>query len=168
MQTYTSSKTSVNRTHLPKVYGTADLRAPFVLDYGCGKYTDHIADALHAQGRELFPFDPYNQPEDVNRRTIDRVRVCVRSGVPVDVICSNVLNVIDDDGTIRFIVDQIGEIVRRTGGRAFFTVYEGDRSCVGRQTGADQYQRNEPIRSYLRFFFPMTATVTRGMIVVEG
>lgn len=163
-QTYTSAGTSINSGRLPAVYGKARFSAPFVLDYGCGKYTEHIAQALHHQGRELFPYDPYNQPEEVNNRTIERVKTCIRSGIPVDIVCSNVLNVIDDDGTVKYITDQIEELVRRTGGTGYVTVYEGNRSGTGRQTGPDQYQRNQPLREYLRYF--RKARIKGGMIVV--
>lgn len=163
MQTYTSKATSINSARLPAVYGKAKLTAPYVLDYGCGKYTDHIRNAL--PDKVYLPFDPYNQPDDVNCHSMMTVSTASSLDEQVDVICSNVLNVIDDDGTVRFIADQIEYIAERTGGTAYITVYEGDRSGIGRQTGKDQYQRNEPLRSYLRFF--RNATVKNGMIVVE-
>lgn len=164
-QTYTSSATSINSTKLPAVYRRAKLSAPFVLDYGCGKYTDHIKAELNKQGRHLFPYDPYNQPEQTNKKTMESLRIACDHELPMDVICSNVLNVIDDDKTVLFIAETIENIVTKTGGTAYITVYEGNRSGVGRQTGKDQYQRNEPLRNYLRFF--RNVTVKNEMIVVE-
>lgn len=164
-QTFTSAATSINSTRLPAVYSKAPLSAPFVLDYGCGKYTDHIRTALHKDGRELFPYDPFNQPEEVNSRSIEAVKVSASHRVPVDVVCSNVLNVIDDDATVHQVAKDIERIVRSTGGTGFVTVYEGNRSGIGRRTGADQYQRNEPLRSYLHYF--SNATIKSGMIVVS-
>ena len=168
MQTFTSSATSINRTKLPAVYRKATLSrtTPFVVDYGCGKYTDHIKSALAKQGKILYPYDPYNQPEATNRHTMDFVRWAEDRWKEVDVICSNVLNVIDSDGEVSRICHHIESIVTKTGGTAYITVYEGDRSGVGRQTGRDQYQRNEPLREYLRFFHH--ATVKNGMIIVKG
>lgn len=163
-QTFTSSATSINSARLPAVFRKAELTAPVVLDYGCGRYTDHIRSAL--SGKQYLPYDPYNQPNAVNRETARALRSALRRKTPVDVVCSNVLNVIDDDGTVRFIADQIENAVELTGGTAYVTVYEGDRSGVGRQTGADQYQRNAPLRYYLRFF--RNATVRNGMIIVKG
>lgn len=165
-QKYTSSATSINSSKLPAVYGKAHFSAPFVLDYGCGKYTDHIADALHAQGRELFPYDPFNQPKEINLQTIERMKLSALHRIPVDIVCSNVLNVIDDDKTVQSIAEKLEKFARDTGGSAYITVYEGDRSGNGRQTGSDQYQRNEPLRSYLRFF--RDAVVRNGMIVIEN
>lgn len=164
-QKYTSAGTSVNSRHLPAVYKRAVFTAPFVLDYGCGKYTAHIAEHLHGQGRALFPFDPYNQPEEVNTRTQERTRECVRHRIPVDIVCSNVLNVIDDDYVVRSIVHFITTLVAATGGTAYFTVYEGDRSGIGRKTGKDQYQRNQPLDYYVRFFD--RGRVQNGMIIVH-
>lgn len=163
-QTFTSSATSINSTKLPAVFRKAPLRADYVLDYGCGRYTDHIRSAL--AGKVYLPYDPYNQPDGVNVRTMDAVCRASMEGEQIDVVCSNVLNVIDDDDTVRFIADQVERIVERTRGTAYVTVYEGNRSGIGRQTGADQYQRNEPLRAYLRFF--RNATVRNGMIVVKG
>lgn len=165
MQTFTSSATSINKAKLPAVYRKATFDAPFVLDYGCGKYTDHIRAFLNNAGRELFPFDPFNQPEDVNSETTRRTYLSMQKHIPLDVVCSNVLNVIDDTDTIRNIANQIQTIVERTGGTAYITVYDGDRSCIGRATGNDQYQRNEPLRNYLKYF--PYGVIRNGMIIVK-
>lgn len=166
MQTFTSSATSVNRSKLPAVYRKATLSrtTPFVVDYGCGKFTDHIQSYLDGFGKNLYPYDPYNQPDAVNLHTLDFIRWAMDRQIEVDVICSNVLNVIDSDGEVSRICYQLEQIATTTGGTAYVTVYEGDRSGVGRQTGRDQYQRNEPLREYLRFFH--NATIRNGMIVV--
>jgi len=168
-QTFTSSATSINRSKLPAVYRKAKLSrtTPFVVDYGCGKYTDHISSALRKQNKILYPYDPYNQPDAVNAHTIDFIRWAMDRHIEVDLICSNVLNVIDSDDEVQRIVWDIEEIVRRTGGTAYFTVYEGDRSEIGRQTGKDQYQRNDVLASYIRFF-TLLVTIKNGMIIVKG
>ena len=165
MQTYTSKETSINSVKLPAVYRKAELKSAIVLDYGCGRYIDHIREAL--AGKTYLPFDPFNQPENINSASADVVRDAMNRQEPVDVVCSNVLNVIDDDGTIRRIVDRIESIIERTGGTAYFTVYEGNRSGEGRKTGADQYQRNATLRSYLQFF-RMKATIRNGMITLRS
>ena len=165
-QTFTSSATSINSARLPAVYRKAKLTAPIVFDYGCGKYIDHIREYLRTEyGAVLLPFDPFNQPRDTNASSRRYIGNCIAYQLPVDVICSNVLNVIDNEGSLKTIAWNIENIVTKTGGTAYITVYEGDRSGVGRQTGRDQYQRNEPLRSYLRFF--RNATIKNGMIVVE-
>ena len=165
-QTFTSSATSINSTKLPAVFKKAPLSAGLVMDYGCGKYTDHIRDYVSNAHRVYLPYDPYNQPDDRNALTANYVINAMYARYPVDVVCSNVLNVIDDDDTVRKIARQIEEITTASGGTGYVTVYEGNRSGVGRQTGADQYQRNEPLRSYLRFF--RNAEIRNGMLIVNG
>lgn len=177
-QTYTSKATSINRDKLPVVYRKVSFRGRTVLDYGCGKYIEHIV--KHLQGEccaSYLPYDPYNQPDKVNRNTVQFLDEAIHyprgawNFRPViDVVCSNVFNVIDDDNVIRDIVSRIEEVVTISNGTAFITVYEGDRSGVGRRTGKDQYQRNEPLKSYLRFFEECKAVSARtykGMIVVR-
>lgn len=168
MQTFTSSATSINRSKLPAVYRKTTLSrtTPFVVDYGCGKYIDHIQSFLDGLGKVLYPYDPFNQPDAVNIHTIDFIRWASRTRNEIDIVCSNVLNVIDSDGEVSRICHYIEQIVNDTGGTAYITVYEGNRSGVGRQTGRDQYQRNEPLREYLRFFHG--ATIKNGMIIVKG
>jgi len=162
IQKFSSAGTSINSTKLPAVYRKAKLTAKYVLDYGCGRYTDHIRESL--PGRVYLPYDPFNQPYEVNEATRLAMGRAEYDGTPVDVICSNVLNVINDDWTVGAIARYIEHVTETTGGTAYITVYEGDRSGIGRQTGPDQYQRNEPLRNYLRFF--RNATVRSGMIVI--
>lgn len=166
-QTFTSSGTSINRTKLPAVYGKAVFTSPVVFDYGCGKYIDHIREHLREKyGAVLLPFDPFNQPRDVNGESRRYVSNCIAYQLPVDVVCSNVLNVIDSETSIRTIAWNIENIVRKTGGTGYVTVYEGDRSGVGRQTGSDQYQRNEPLKAYLKYF--PNGTIRNGMIIIHS
>lgn len=163
MQTYTSKNTSINREKLPAVYRKVKFRSRIVLDYGCGKYTEHIRN--HLLGKHVYlPFDPYNQTEEVNKASRFVLSLALANKDSVDVVCSNVLNVIDNDGEVQNIAEEIESITTATGGTAYITVYEGNRSGIGKQTGKDQYQRNEPLRSYLRFF--RNATIKNGMIVI--
>jgi len=166
MQNFTSARTSVNRSRLPAVYRKANLTAPLVMDYGCGKYIDHIRDHVHSLHKAYLPYDPFNQPKEENASTVTLVCNAMYLHVPVDVVCSNVLNVIDSDGEVSRICHYLEEITSATGGTAFVTVYEGDRSCVGRQTGKDSFQRNAPLSDYLRFFH--SARIHNGMIIVKG
>lgn len=163
-QKLTSSATSINKTKLPAVFRKATFTAPLVMDYGCGRYTDHIDAFIRDQHRTYLPYDPYNQPDDRNATTATLVCNAMYLRYPVDVVCSNVLNVIDDDGEVQKIAHHLEQIVSASGGKAFVTVYEGDRSGDGRVTGPDQYQRNAPLRSYLRFF--SNAKISNGMIIV--
>ena len=163
IQTYTSAATSINSAKLPAVFKKLPVKPVALLDYGCGKYTDHIRAAL--PGVAYIPYDKYNQSAAVNRRAGTYVRSFQAAGVAVDVVCSNVLNVIAEDAIIESIAADIRRIIAG-GGSAYITVYEGNRSGAGRQTGPDQYQRNEKLSAYLRFF--PGAEIHKGMIIVKG
>ena len=166
-QRRTSAATSINSKKLPAVYGKFDFPAgSVVLDYGCGRYTDHIRAAL--PGVDYLPVDPYNQPDAVNSNSLARLYLLtLLNRCPVTVVCSNVLNVVDSDDTVRAIVNKLLSIAADTRGRAIFTVYEGDRSGAGRETGPDAWQRNEKLRDYLRFFPAGRARISRGAIIAE-
>ena len=164
MQTCTIAKTSINSGRLPAVYSRLPyFKGRVILDWGCGRYTDHIRAALPGHLAYL-PYDPFNQPEEVNRDTLALVRIAVHTETPVTVICSNVLNVIDNDDEVRNIANWLRYIVTETGGIGYVTVYEGDRSGTGRKTGPDQYQRNAPLRDYLKYF--PDSRIQSGMIVI--
>ena len=163
-QKHSSSNTSVNSSKLPVVYKRAALTSNVVFDIGCGKFIDHIR--KHLGDRQYFPYDPFNQPESVNMISKANVMNCISDHIPVDVICSNVLNVICEEDVIKDITGTIDMIVNSSGGTGYVTVYEGNRSGIGKQTGPNQYQRNEKLKSYLQYF--RRAEIEDGMIVVRA
>jgi len=165
-QKYTSAATSVNAAKLPKVFRKLPPlpRHSLLFDYGCGRFTDHIAAAV--PGVMYCPYDPFNQPADVNARSLYYVRIAMHIHYPVTVVCSNVLNVIDSDDEVQDIAATIRQIIDASGGTAYVTAYAGNRSGIGQQTGPDQYQRNAPLRDYLRFF--PGAAIENGVIVVRS
>ena len=96
-QRFTSAATSINSHKLPAVYSKVKFSAPVVLDIGCGKYTDHIRDRLTEQGIDYLPYDPYNQTMSRNVISTYDAKHYIETGNPLAVVCSNVLNVIDND-----------------------------------------------------------------------
>ena len=166
-QTHTSASTSINKNRLPAVYNRFSFPAgAIVLDYGCGRYTDHIREAL--PDCWYLPFDPYNQPRGTNEKSMFILSMAVRfSARPVFIVCSNVLNVIDNDEALQEIAKNLSGLVRDSRGTALVTVYEGDRSGTGRETGPDQWQRNERIREYLKLFPEGSATIKNNTIIVK-
>lgn len=133
-QKYTSAGTSINSKKLPAIYNK--VRFPTgsrILDYGCGRFIDHIKEKVESQGCTYYPYDPYNLPENkLPNEMFDYA------------ICSNVLNVIAEDNIVR---DVIKTVVSHSQ-KAYFTVYEGDGSGIGKITGKDSYQRNEKTNKY--------------------
>ena len=166
MQKFTSANTSINSTKLPKVYTKVQLTGA-VLDYGCGKYIGHIRHHLYENDAYLLPYDPYNQSDEVNFDTMRKLKKIMENGEHLNIVCSNVLNVIDDDEMIQMIADRIQRWIERTDGTAYITVYEGNRTGVGRQTGKDQYQRNEPLVFYRKFFKNSNVEIIKNMIKVR-
>lgn len=145
MQKRTSAGTSINAAKMPRLYSLIAGRmdgATFV-DYGCGRYTDHLAAFATAHGGRALFYDPYNQPREINAATVEASWRASFS------ICSNVLNVIDDDMTVSAV---IVDAVRLGNGLAFFTVYEGDGSGEARETmRGESWQRNAKLADYARF-----------------
>jgi hypothetical protein len=117
-------------------------------DYGCGyKSTqDRISEFLADKGVEYIGFDKFNQTSQEQEdawAAIDEV------GGADTATCANVLNVVKErDVRVNEIIANIYDILK-TGGVAYFDVYEGDRSSSGGQTGKDNYQLKRPIDRYV-------------------
>lgn len=168
MQSFTSRNTSINSNRLPAVYKRilTDQTPRTIFDFGCGRFTDRITDSL-PDNITYIPYDPFNQPHDVNERGVRFLNYIssIQRKTPLDIVCSNVLNVIDDDGVVSKIARMLMNVHNNTGCGIYVSVYEGDRSGVGRQTGRDQYQRNEPLRAYQKLF--PGSSITNRTIFIE-
>lgn len=110
-------------------------------------------------GAKWYGIDPYNRTDSQNRYNFNQWRKVADNGAKTLVISSNVLNVIDDDRIVAGAVNAITV----NGGAYAVTVYEGDKSGHGRQTGADQWQRNEKLKEYLKYF-PADAVIRKSVI----
>lgn len=142
-QRFTSAETSINSKKLPKGYRYTGIPAgSTVVDYGCGKHTDHLQQTATDRGWIWYGYDPFNRTESENRSAVD----LIESGSADYVLCCNVLNVIDDDSTVD---DVIRSAVSACKVAAVFTVYEGNRTGTGKQTGRDSWQRNEKRKAYV-------------------
>lgn len=163
-QNFTSAATAVNGKagKLPAIYKKLNLEGLAILDIGCGAYTDHINDYVTDKGGFWYGIDPFNQSAKHN---MDVLAVWdVVSGIAENsnlVISSNVLNVIDSKDALQ---DAVNRIVEKSAGGAYaVTVYEGNGSGVGKQTGIDQWQRNAKLKEYLKYF-PTDAVIRKGVI----
>lgn len=148
-QKYTSRNTSVNSTKLPAIYGRINwhkvrtewykthnlLSTPYVVDIGCGRYTANIKNYLSQYGIGYLGHDPYWGSDE----GWDKV-------VPALIICSNVLNVIEEDDNI----DSLIETIQGYNRPYYITVYEGNGSGIGKVTKKDCYQRNAKAASYCK------------------
>jgi hypothetical protein len=142
-QKYSSANTSINKHRLPAIYNKVKFQpGSIVLDYGCGKYTDHIEQKVKEQNCIYWPYDPYNPPKTVNRLPYYKVDYA---------ICSNVLNVIDNIEVIKNIISTLIQKAKHIA----ISVYEGNGSGIGKVTGKDTYQRNEKINWYVNLIESM-------------
>lgn len=163
-QNFTSRATAVNGKagKLPAIYKKLNLEGLAILDIGCGAYTDHINDYITAKGGYWYGIDPYNQSAEHNTNVLAIWNmasvVCEKQQL---VISSNVLNVLDTEEAVQ---DAVNCIVEKSAFGAYaVTVYEGNGSGVGKQTGVDQWQRNEKLKAYLKYF-PSDAVIRKGVI----
>lgn len=143
-QEYRSDKTSINSSKLPVIFKLVKFKPKTMnLDYGGGKF-DNATKFLETKDVTNLIYDPYNRSSEHNNEVLDIIR---KNNGADTVTCSNVLNVIKEEN-IRF--DVISNIYKllKTGGTAYFTVYEGDRSNNARPTKAG-YQLNRKTADYL-------------------
>ena len=178
-QVITSKNTSINSSKLPAVYNKVNWDAlmsqwykehnglnplGIVLDYGCGRYTQHIQDFVNRQGFYYLGYDPYWNKIDFMLE-IEQLSKINGGGV-VAIICSNVLNVIPWWAGVKG-VDVILKSLAFSyvNKRLFTTVYEGDKSHIGRETKKDCWQWNRPTESYL---FSQYQVIRKGIITFAG
>ena len=137
-QTYTSEKTSLKQ--IPALHKKASFPSGSrILDYGCGAF-DLGMNHLRQQGHDVQGIDPYNRSQDHN----ETVRQDMMEIHPDFVICSNVLNVIQEDEIIISILQDMKAFQPST---VYITVYEGNRTGNGKPTPKG-YQRNMKIKDY--------------------
>lgn len=141
-QKYTSANTSVNSKRLPAIYNKIKwnlFRGGVVLDIGAGKYTEHIKNYLKAWDITYLPYDPYNLS------AADNLYASSRFHEATCIICSNVFNVIKEMQVIYDLHDMITSFKVPY----FITIYEGDKSWLGRETRKGCWQRNETKEGYI-------------------
>ena len=147
IQKITSANTSINCTKLPAIYNKINFskfRNGFnILDYGCGKFNNG-RDYIDSLGGNWWGYDPFNRTEEENMLCYNNYYDCI--------ICSNVLNVISDVSIVRDVIKKIFNKVALRKQAIFVTVYEGDKSGIGRITKKDCYQRNQVLSDYLKYF----------------
>ena len=165
-QRYSSKNTSVNVKKLPAVYNKINwnhyahpIDNYYVFDIGCGRMETQqlIYDKLkHHNIKNFYPWDPNHQCIGNKAKTL---RAMKDTDINKIIICSCVLNVINDDDVLNQLIASICDmsIVQEPSGiyrmnPVYIAVYEGDKSGVGRQTKKDCWQRNERLSAYLEKF----------------
>ena len=157
-QRYSSANTSINSKKLPAIYTlrSNDLREKEIIDIGGGKY-DIAKEWGRANGADVNIYDPYNRSEEENAHALNR------KGYDVSII-SNVLNVIYEPEIRRNLVVLATEKSPIT----YITVYEGDKSGVGRVSQEDCWQENRKTKDYvaeIQSYVPDMKVTRRGKVI---
>lgn len=147
MQDITSKDTSVNQ--LAAYYRKAIqhryiVEGDYILDYGCGKNYYNTICFAYANSFDVCLYDPYHMSEDSNRATTQHSNMVHVTGIT----CNNVLNVLKTVDMVKVLL-HLQDMAIDYGVTIMFTIYEGDKSGIGRHTKRDCYQRNERISAYV-------------------
>lgn len=161
-QGFTSAKTSINQHKLPSVFSKLNWQEGHQnLDVGGGRF-DNVNEFLQKFGATNHVYDPFNRSPEHN----DSILKLLQESPADSATLSNVLNVIDNPEARRAALEFPRGKVKK-GSPLWVSIYEGDRSGVGRQTAADSWQENRKLADYLdevRQVYP-DAEVTKGMIL---
>lgn len=163
-QEYTSAATS--QSQVAKGFGVVAKHIGWKpgtvnVDLGGGRY-DHGTRYMETQGVESYVLDPYNRKPEHNEKVS---RLAQERGGADTVTLFNVLNTIKEPEIHKHVL-RTAQSHLKPGGRLFISVYEGDKSGVGRQTKRDSWQRNEQLKAYLKTVhsvFP-NAGIHKGII----
>lgn len=162
-QEYTSAATSINSTKLPALFKMVTFRdGSLNLDYGGGKFDNVASYLMDTYGATNLVYDPYNRTPDHNKSVLDQVR---KNGGADTVTCSNVLNVIKEPGARLSVIRNCKNYLK-TGGTAYFTVYEGSGTGEGSPTKSG-YQLNKKTDQYVDEISQVFSNVTRkGKLII--
>ena len=146
-QEITSAATSINVAKLPAAYNKLKKAGIFtkgmkMVDIGGGKF-DNAVDMLKGEGVDLKVYDPFNRSAQHNKE----VAKAVQGGQVDAAISNNVLNVIKEKENQLLVVEQAFDAVKGNG-KAYFSVYEGSKSGVGKETKAG-FQHNKKTADYV-------------------
>lgn len=136
MQNHTSRNTSVNSKRLPAIFRKIAWQPLMsVLDYGCGKHPQ-LAESFFKKYYPHIRYTPYDPYQQIGGKEEAQIA-----------LLSNVINVIDDEQTI---CEVIKDCLRLCPAVAI-TVYEGDKSGIGRVTRRDCWQWNRTVKDWYDF-----------------
>ena len=164
-QHYTSSNTSINKHKVPALFTMAKANfEPDTInfDVGGGKYDTATVYLQGLNVRNLI-YDKFNRSEEWNKNITDTLIKC---GGADTVTISNVLNVIKE-WDCRHDVLQLAYAFSKPTATIYITVYEGDKSGIGKQTKADCYQLNRATADYVGEILTVFPYVKRyGRLIV--
>lgn len=143
-QAHDSAATSINGNKLPAAFNKIKWQEGSVnLDLGGGKF-DNATEFLKGKGVENLIFDPFNRDAEWNKRIAEQVQ----AGGVDSVTCNNVLNVIDNEASRENVILQASKAIKPEG-VAYFYIYEGDKSGIGKDKGQGRWQNNMTAQQYI-------------------
>lgn len=142
-QAITSSKTSVNKNKLPATFNLVEFEPGTInADIGGGRYDNGTA-YLANKGVENIIWDAFNRDKAHNDSAAKRLA----GGQADTATVNNTLNVIAEPVNRDRVITQAADAIK-AGGTAYFLIYEGDKSGIGRATTSG-WQENRETQSYL-------------------
>lgn len=167
MPTITSKNTSVNSKQVPAIYNKLNWHALtnrhfdskgynstfYIFDIGCGRnpfiIENYLMKKLWTIQRQVryLPFDPYWLDDAHNYVSLETWYN--NRGSIGCIICSNVLNVIQDDKHMMQLLNTMHKEWQYNEVPYFITVYEGDKTGTGKLTKQDCWQRNMRAKNYV-------------------
>lgn len=142
VQKYTSKDTSINT--VSAVYKKVNfLKGTAILDYGGGRYDTNKKYMKDNFNCNVLVYDPYNRSIEHNQK----VRQYFEKSPALFVVCSNVLNVIQEDIIILNILGDIYKLMDKQG-TLYIKIYERDKSGIGCETNKG-WQRNQRTDAYI-------------------
>lgn len=154
----TSRNTSVNKDTVPAIYKKLAIRGVYgthIFDVGCGKWTKHIESFAKANAICTYwhGFDPFNQTREHNNKITkiawDEKYKTNKEKNPNMFISSNVLNVICGYDRKREYLQSIFRLMDECD-ECYITVYEGNKTGIGRETKKDCWQENKKLIDYFQ------------------
>lgn len=152
----TSKNTSVNKDKVPAIYAKLEkcnVYGTHLFDVGCGKYTKHINLYAVTKGicSKWHGYDPYNRPKTINKKVsaiaFEEKYKLYGEANPNVFVSSNVLNVIKGSNRQREYLKSIFHMMKDID-ECYITVYEGNRSGIGKVTKKDCWQENKKLKEY--------------------
>ncbi len=148
MQKYTSKNTSLNQVPaLHKKLVNLQKAGKHIFSYfnfvnGAGRFQTATRYLRQELDTINIRFDPYNLPECVNRKIADYIGFCETSTI------ANVLNVIQEEEEQIKVLQRSFDMLYEFG-TCYISVYEGDKSGVGKVSKNDCWQNNKKTADYV-------------------
>lgn len=139
MQMYTSKDTSLNQ--VPALHKKVAKELGKVnFDNGAGKY-NKATEYLAGYGVTNICYDKYNRTKEENDKALNHGK-CDTSTI------ANVLNVLDNEQTMIEVL-QLSKKMLKPNGKVYISVYEGNKTGIGKQSKKDCYQQNKRTKDYI-------------------